>query len=221
MTTIDINQITADKLANGDYRDTLPEYYQLNGVIEHSIWHDHQDAFDHMVKVYRSLEKELTFADLPNNLADRIRQYLQIKVGSHTREELLKVATLLHDIAKRETLINNADGTANCPGHEHLAFGQVKHFAARFGLDTLDQERVERLVLHHGFISDILFQTINKPEQSEQIWSGFIGAVGDVAYDLVIFYRSELHGCDLDRLAPAEYEPREKTLLGWLHTKLL
>lgn len=214
MSSITISQVTAVSLKNNQYRSDFPEYYELETLEENGLWHDHQNVFDHVVKVFENLENDLAV------LTPVGRVYLEQTIGNHSRENLLKVATLLHDIAKKETLIDE-NGKANCPGHEHLAAGQVDNFKDRFGLDVQSLAYVKRIVLHHGFISDILTQVIAKPEKEELFWTLFQKTVGDVWYELLLLMNADLRGCDLETTVPDQFHLRKNLLDKWLMTKLV
>lgn len=179
------------------------------------MWHTNQRVFDHVVKVYESLEKELTFSELSDEQAAKARSFLQQTVGNQTRENILKAAVLFHDIAKTQTLIKKADGSASCPGHEHLAAGQVKSFAPLFNLDSTAEEYTRRMVLHHGFIGQIVEQVLDKPEKEDFFWSSFTNTVGDISFELVVMMRADLKGGDLDQTQPALFQQWDELLLRW------
>lgn len=149
-------EVTSESLKSKAYIDVFPEFYELTTVTENSLWHDNQNVFDHVIGVFEGLEKVFKFeniSDLHKNLAEK---YLSEALGNKTRREVLIVATLLHDIAKIDTLVKRSDGTTGCPGHELIAAGRVKRFSKRFDLDDKDESYVERIVRYHGFISEIL-----------------------------------------------------------------
>ena len=77
---------------------------------------------------------------------DSLGKYLSEVIGNQTRQNILKVATLLHDIAKTDVLVKRPDGTAGCPGHELIAAGRVRNFAKRFSLNSKAELYVERIV---------------------------------------------------------------------------
>jgi len=213
MAAINISQVTAKKLKNGEYQEEFPEYYDLEGAIENSVWHDHQDVLSHVVRVYENLEYELSV------VPDLVSKYLNQKIGTYNRRDILKIATLLHDIAKKDSLIVADNGNANCPGHEHFAAGMVKSFSKLFSLDDKSQKYVERIVLHHGFISDVITQSLHTPDKEKQIWDRFIDTVGDIYYELLILIKADDKACDLEELAPKQFYPREKLLTRWLTEK--
>jgi hypothetical protein len=124
------------------------------------------------------------------------------------------VATLLHDIAKVDTLITRPDGTAGCPGHELIAASRVGLFADRFGLDYVDEEYVERIIRYHGFISDILTLIIANGA-TEKYLHILKETVGDVVLELILLMQADLLGSDLQQADKNEFESR-MNILRWM-----
>ncbi len=213
---IDIKRITASKLKSGIFKREFPDYYALSSIVENNLWHNNQNVFDHVVRVYENLEKELRFSDLSRENKELATEYFESKVEILTKGDLLKIATLLHDIAKIDTLITYSKGQASCPGHELLGASRVSKYAPLFELSPAETKRVRSLVLYHGFISQILDQVVAKPEKETYFRNQFVETVGDVEYDLVILMRADLHGCDLQRMAPGEFAARENVLKNWI-----
>jgi hypothetical protein len=190
MDLIKIEEVTGAELTAGEYLDILPEFYQLKTVVENNPWHDHQTVFDHVIKVYMELEKLLVKVDM-----------------SPERKRLLRIATLLHDIAKPDTLVTDKAGMARCPGHELMGASRVKNFAGRFGLNESETKTVEKIVLYHGFISDMitLSMTNGKVNKYRKI---FREVVGEVAEELLLLMHADLLGSDLAKTQPLEFRNR-------------
>lgn len=218
-TSIDIAQITSKLLRDKAYSVSFPEYYELAKVTENSLWHSNQNVLDHVIGVYAGLERVLEFKDLRNNQKDVLKKYLLKIVGGQTRQNILKVATLLHDIAKTDVLVIRPDGTAGCPGHELIAAGRVKNFAERFDLDNGAQLYVERIVRYHGFISDIL-TLVAANNNREKYLKIFQETVGDIAIELILLMHADLLGCDLEKTDKKAYDNRIDTL-SWMLDKLI
>ena len=217
--SIDINSINSKFLKEKKYLKIFPEYYDLAKVSENGLWHDNQNVLDHVIGVFKGLEVVLMFKGLNAHDENILRKYLSEIVGKRTRKELLIVSTLLHDIAKTDTLIRLPDGTAGCPGHELIAAGRVKNFSDRFGFNKKDEEYVERIVRYHGLISDFLSLIIAKGSK-EKYLKMFRGTVEDVAIELVLFMRSDLHGSDLDKNDMKAFDDRV-AILSWMLKKLI
>ena len=214
-----ISEITSQKLKDKVYLEQFPEYYQLETIEENSIWHDHQNVLDHVIGVYEGLEKVLAFESLSAEQKLSVNKYLQQQIGNHSRLALLKVATLLHDIAKVDTLVIDANGTARCPGHELIAAGRVKKFTERFHLNARDEEYVERMVRYHGLISEFL-NLIIANGQKEKYLQLYQETVGDVSLDLILLMKADLMGSDLQKADPQGHKNRME-ILDWMLGKVI
>ncbi len=216
---IDISQVTSKSLRDKAYLSSFPEYYELALVTENSLWHNNQNVLDHVIAVYAGLETVLEFNNLELNQKDALKKYLSEVIGNQTRQNTLKVAALLHDIAKTDVLVKKPDGTAGCPGHDLIAAGRVKNFAERFDLDSKAESYVERVVRYHGFISEILNLMIAN-QGKEKYFRIFNETVDDVAIELTLLMHADLLGCDLEKGDKKGYDDRI-TLLEWMLQTLL
>ncbi len=216
---IDISRVTSKLLRDKVYLASFPEYYELASVTENGLWHNNQNVLDHVIGVYAGLETVLEFNDLEIGQKDVLKKYLSKVIGSQTRQNILKVATLLHDIAKTDTLVKWPNGTAWCPGHELIAAGRVKNFAERFDLDNKAELYVERIVRYHYFIVEIL-DLIIANQDKEKYFRIFNETVNDVAIELILLIHSDLLGCDLEKNDKNGYDNRI-TLLEWMLQTLL
>jgi hypothetical protein len=216
---INILGITSKSLEEKKYLDVFPEYYKLAAVTENSLWHNNQNVLDHVIDVFAGLKTVLQFEDLKIDQVSKLKKYLSEIIGRKTRQDILKVATLLHDIAKTDTLVKRPDGTVGCPGHELIAAGRVKKFAERFELDKADEAYVERIVRYHGFISEILNLIIANGNRKKYL-TIFKETVDDVAVELTLLMHADLLGCDLKKADKNGFDVRTE-LLAWILQKLL
>lgn len=217
--SIDISQVTSKSLRDREYLASFPEYYELASVTENGLWHSNQNVLDHVISVYSGLETVLEFNDLELGQKDVLKKYLSEEVGNQTRQNILKVATLLHDIAKADLLLKKPDGTTGCPGHDLIAAGRVKNFSERFDLNSKAESYVERIVRYHGFISEILNLMIANQDK-EKYFRIFNETVNDVGIELTLLMHADLLGCDLEKGDKKGYDDRI-TLLEWMLQTLL
>lgn len=218
-TSIDISKVTSSALKAREFEKLFPEYYALASCTENSLWHDHQNVLDHVIGVFEGLEAVLKFEDQDEKNTSKLQDHLAEMIGSKSRLEVLKVATLLHDIAKVDTLVARPDGTAGCPGHELIAAGRVGSFAGKFDLDSTDQEYVERIVRYHGFISEIL-NLIIANDSKDKYLTILKETVGDVVIELILLMRADLLGSDLQKADTAGFDERMSILAWMLETML-
>jgi hypothetical protein len=215
---ITVSEITSVALRSQVYEEAFPEYYELSNIIENNLWHDNQSVLNHVIGVFAGLEKLLKFENIADDKKKFAEEYLTQVIGSKTRLDILKVATLLHDIAKNDTLVKRANGTADCPGHELIGAARVGNFSDRFDLDDRDEEYVERVVRYHGLISQILGLIIANGNK-EVYLQIFMETVGDVALELVLLMHADLLGSDLESGDKQEYDERIKILV-WMFDQL-
>lgn len=196
---------TSQSLSQGDWEHFLPEYYALKATTENSAWHKQQNVFDHVVAVVRGLENTLTLPFLSESQKQTVTDYLNETVDTHTHEDLLWVATLLHDISKSHIWFKEGDAV-RCPGHEYVSTAMVPQFADRFNLDEQELNEVIAIVRWHGFISDILQVIVNQPESTDRYWQLFESVVGSVNVPLALLMRADLLGSDLNQSNPNLFE---------------
>lgn len=212
---INVFSITAKDLQKGKYKKLLPEYYELNSVIENSPWHLNQSVFNHMVAVFKGLEKVLGFSFIKGEIKKEVLKHLQTKVKKHSRKELLIIATLLHDIAKKETIIEEQSGIKRCPAHEIIGSNMVKKFSSRFDLSNNETKIVEKIVHYHGFTNDILTLALSKNRISRYC-SIFREIVGDIYIELFLLMYADILGSDLEKSNKQEFDKRLELITNFL-----
>jgi UTP:GlnB (protein PII) uridylyltransferase len=218
LNTIDLIKLSSQDLESRKYQDLIPEYYELEKVVENSVWHNHQNVLDHVIGVFKGLETVLKFEDQTLDQKNFLEQYLSQTLGKRTRGEILIVGALLHDIAKNDTLVKHSDGTAGCPAHELIGAGRVRRFSQRFNLNSQDEIYAERIVRFHGFISEILNLILSNGEKTKYLQI-FTETVGDVAIELNLLMHADLLGSNLNTGDPQAYQERIK-LLNWMLEQL-
>ena len=213
--TIDISSLTSEKIKAGQFKKSLSEIYALKKVVENSAWHEKQDVFEHTMAVLEQLESLLKIKIFKPSKRKILQRQLNKRVGNYTRKDLLIVSTLLHDIAKPVTAIKDKTGIVRCPGHEFFGSDMVKSFSIRLGLDKKDEDFVKRIVYSHGLIVEVLNQIMDKSDK-EYYLNSFKNVVGDIYYELLLLFYSDLLGSDLKRLNPKEYKIRQKLTFDFL-----
>ncbi|MDD4860413.1 MAG: HD domain-containing protein, partial [Dehalococcoidales bacterium] len=135
----------------------IPEMAPAKGVSQPFIhfW----DVFDHSLQTVTAIgfllrqeswqyagEEVLELVPWSNEL----QQYFNEEVSSgSTRGSLVKLAALLHDIAKPQTKSLDADGRARFLGHPDAGATIVASILGRLRFSTREIKFIEMLVLHH------------------------------------------------------------------------
>lgn len=77
-----LTHLTVKEIKAGALKSDLPELYELKEVYETGSWHNHQQVFDHILRVFSNLKK-------------------------YSQNNLLLWSGLLHDIGKKESIRNH------------------------------------------------------------------------------------------------------------------
>ena len=211
---IDILSITSKNLREGKLRVILPEYYDLSSAVENNPAHKYQNIFDHVISVFQGLENILKFNFLNEKLRNKLDSALFEKIGSHSRREILIVATILHDIAKTLTIIKNEKtGMTACPGHELIGSYLSREMGGRFGLSGASLKHLETIVLYHGLAHDML-TLIFKKGSTEKYIQFFEPIVGRAFIEVQLLAYADMFGSDLRKIDPTEFLKREELLIS-------
>jgi putative nucleotidyltransferase with HDIG domain len=144
----------AKSLLLGALKEALPEFYELKGVVQNSKWHPNESVFNHTLEVLQKLDDYV--GSIPKE-SSGIQEMLSSNlegVGKYTRHGLLRIAALLHDVSKKETLSMDEDKTS-FEGHEVAGAAKVATILDRFDLSDKERNFVIRLVRTHGKVHDI------------------------------------------------------------------
>lgn len=132
MKKADISILTIRNIKTEKIKDLVPELYDLKNVVENNDWHDQEPVFDHTLFVLNCLEKVVP------KLKMGIRKKLQEIVDINSRENLLWLATVFHDIAKKETLLVEGK-IRRCPSHEAAGAQKVVKILCRFNISPKEK----------------------------------------------------------------------------------
>lgn len=199
---LDIKSITVSDLQKGKYAQVFPDLYLTQGLQDVNAWHDNQDIFKHILKAYEHLLLLLQNPPLKNRLTQ--------KIDVHTREDLLKLMVIYHDVGKRYTILKNPDGSTQQPGHEQIASVLVLELADKLGLSDKEKNILSNLISLHGFVGDIA--TVYSKKHDEAVLKIFSKRAKGWDIELILFMLSDLEGSDLKRLDNKIYLDYRQTL---------
>jgi flagellin-specific chaperone FliS len=185
---IKVSDITVEKLRNGQLQDLLPEFFELKNCIENNGWHNNDSVFDHTINVLGELKKILETA------SNKINSYLEQKVDSYLRKDLLFLGSLFHDIAKTDTLVIEENGITRCPQHEEIGSQKVKEILNRFDLSEQEKAIVVRLVKYHGEIHPILS---SENSNLSKEFPKYKSKHHDIFIELILMGMSDTYGSQL------------------------
>ena len=152
-----LSELTIEKIKTREFEKLIPELYELEEVVENNPWHNNDRVLGHTISVLVELKQ--VFEKLNN----KTKAYLDKKIGTYSRKELLFLATLFHDIGKKETYKKEND-IARCPGHEEVGALKLENILTRFDLSESEKKFIIEIVRNHGVIHEIL----NYPEENPE-----------------------------------------------------
>jgi UTP:GlnB (protein PII) uridylyltransferase len=148
------------KIKKGDFTNQIPEFYELEKVIENNDWHDNDSVFNHTLTVLSHLEKIL------KKTKKAILRYLDKKIDSCTRKEILFLATIFHDIAKKEAIVREGTKTRT-PGHEKEGAKKVRKILPRFNLSYREKGFIAEIIKNHDTVH--LFLKSNTKDRDKSL----------------------------------------------------
>ncbi|MDI6603294.1 MAG: HD domain-containing protein [Patescibacteria group bacterium] len=201
MEQIKLSEFTLKRIKNKEFKKFIPELYELEEVIENNLWHNNDSVLNHSISVSIELK------ELFKKLNKRVRLYLNRKMDSHSRKELLFLAAIFHDIGKRETFKKEKDITQSL-GHEEIGAVKLKKILPRFNLSEKEREFVVKIVKNHSFFHEIL----NYPEENpEKKTEAFKKKHPDVFLELILLTIADMYdmyGSQLKLNKPEEFNFR-------------
>jgi UTP:GlnB (protein PII) uridylyltransferase len=193
-------KIRAEAAKRGDYRRVIPEFYELESVIEVNEWHDHDSVFSHTLNVLGKLEA------LIKKYEGVVGEHLDENLIKYSRRELLYASAMLHDIAKKDCFATMPDGTTSCPGHEGFGATKAGRILDRFDLDASEKSYVVDLVKNHGFFDDVAApgNSLNAKKDVKRFQYDHPGML----IEMVLLSYADTTGNQLSESNPDEYKFR-------------
>ena len=187
-----------NRIRNREFEKFIPEFYELDQVIENSNWHDNDPVFNHSLSVLAELKK------LVGKVNNRIKTYLNEIIDAHSKKELLLLAALFHDIGKKETIKKENDLT-KCLGHEEKSAQKLQHLLPRFNLLNKEKNLLIETVRNHGFFHDLL----DYPEENlEEKLKEFKKNNAQIFLEVVLLSMADILGSQLKDNKPEEFKFR-------------
>lgn len=198
MEKIKVSEFTIEKIRNREFEKLIPEFYELEKIVENNPWHNNDNVLNHTASLLEELDELIK---KPN---DKIKAYLDKKISTCSRKELLFLAAFFHDIGKRETFRKEKD-TTECLGHEEAGAVKLKTILPRFDLSEKERDFVIKLVRNHGFFHEIL----NHPEESpEEKVEEFKREHPNIFLGLTLLSIADMCGSQLQLNSPEEFNFR-------------
>lgn len=202
MSKIKVSDFIIKRIKSREFKNVIPELYELETIIENNLWHVNDNVFNHIISVTTELEKIIKKAN------ERIKNYLKEKIDICSRKEILFLVSIFHDIGKKETFVKE-DDTTKCVSHEERGAEKFKEIISRFDLSQKEQELVVQMVKNHGVIHDILDR---KNGDIKKEVENFKMAYLNIFLEIVLLAMADLLGSQLKNNSPEEFEFRKEFL---------
>ncbi len=193
-----ISILNRKNIKSGKLAKLMPEFYELEKVIENNNWHNEEPVFEHSLSVLDNLERIIY------NSKKEIKEILNKIIDRNSRRKILKVAALLHDIAKKETIIS-LNGVRCCPGHEQKGGKKAEKILRRFNLSKKEFKIITDIVRNHGLIHDIITPD-NKNFQKE--YKNFKKKFSNIYLEFILMAFADTIGSYLKKTKPVEFRHR-------------
>jgi putative nucleotidyltransferase with HDIG domain len=196
MHKISIPNITTNRLLKNKFLKELPKFYSLKNNIENNPWHKNQTTFDHTILVLKALKKNI-------QQYKNLHKYLNQKVETNTRQDILFTATMFHDIAKPQTQIITKEGWTMFPNHEKESANLAKNILKQFNLTTKEINLICEIIQNHDEIHHFLNQnpTETSLEKIKQIHP-------NIFIYILLLTKSDTEGSNLKELFPSLFQTR-------------
>lgn len=203
MNSIDIN-FTKDDFLNNDYSDLLPDLYRLKSIVEKSDWHDNEDVFTHTLKTLNEIDLLLNFDWIEIKcLKDYWINYFNKKISKLTRLQVLRIATLIHDFGKYDTIIYDKKNRSSCPDHEIISANYVDKYFSLFNMSEKEINRCKKIVINHAKPDAIHNTTLifTRKERAKKVQLLFDNTM-DYWYDLLLLAIADTLSNQLIKIKP-------------------
>ena len=134
----------------------IPEFENTKGITQPSE-HHYWDVFNHSLETAGNIERVVVKSQSrPDFVSDAIaklpsvdKHFSEIVCDGHTRLTMLKIAGLLHDIAKPETKRSDSNGKVRFIGHDIQGAEKTSNILERLRLGNRGIQMASRMVRHH------------------------------------------------------------------------
>lgn len=205
---LSLANFTPDRIMKDEFVTVLPEYYELKAVVESQPWHDHQTVFDHSLKSAVALETIIRFEQLPEPASTALTNYLAQKYENHSRLQVLRLATLLHDAGKLISLQHDPQGNTSSPSHGVLGAWVARPLVDKFAMADSEKQVVLDLITNHLVATDLIEMSVANNTSAQKVVELLQAHRPDIAVELVVLGYADWLGCDIRATVREERQKR-------------
>ncbi|HMI09058.1 MAG TPA: HDIG domain-containing protein [Candidatus Saccharimonadales bacterium] len=145
----DLSALSVERIRSGALKDTLPELYDLEQIVENNLWHLEQNVFDHSIAALQALDEYTS-------------KRFELRDENYA---LLRAAVLLHDIGKLKAFYVNTSGQTSAPSHAQMGRWLTTPILRRLGFTNDETAYVSNLIGDHILVCDLLELTVKTGRQ--------------------------------------------------------
>ena len=193
---INLKRITVSNLEKDKFINELPEIYRLKNNLENNPWHKNQSTFNHTILVLKALKKNI-------RKYKNLQKYLKQIVNKHSRQNILFLATIFHDIAKPETKTITKEGWTMFPNHEDKSATKTMKILQKCDITRKEICRMGNIIKHHDALHLFLNGT-RADRDLEKLQKEF----KDIYLELLLLSKSDTEGSNLRDLNSQDFKRR-------------
>ncbi|UCE83391.1 MAG: HD domain-containing protein [Deltaproteobacteria bacterium] len=190
----------------------LPEYEPMRDLRQNDF--HHQDVWQHSLSALEALETFLSRPqELLGNHTDEALAVLNQKIaGDRTRQSLLKLAVLLHDIGKPACRTVDKDGFIHFYDHERVGARLAGAVCSRLCFSNKEIHFVSQLVRQH--MRAIHLFNLGRP--SRRALARFFGLGPSLFWPLLLLFASDYRATRGPRSLGGDMRPLQQRMGEWL-----
>ena len=207
---LQLTQITAQDIKQAKLKKLLPELYHLKDLFEENAWHNHDQVFIHVLKVFTNTKKALKLDFIDKKQKILLKKHLKQKIVNRSRQELVLWSALLHDIAKPETFKQNPDNSTICANHEAQGAKKTRKILKRLNFPQKEINWLAEIVTIHGQPHEIIDPQKNS-QTLKKDFSQLQQKHPQVFIELLLLSLADTQSAQLKQNNPSEYNFRIKS----------
>jgi len=192
---IKLSEFTLKRIKNREFEKFIPEFYELEEIVENDDWHNNDSVLNHTLTVLEKLE------ELLKNIRGKIAKYLNREITNYTRKDLLFLAAVFHDIGKKEMFAKENNKTS-CQNHEKESARKANKILSRLDLSKKEKDLIRQIIKYHNVIPPIVEPNNNKLNEE---FAGIQKNYSNIFLEILLLSMADLLGNQLRENNPAEF----------------